>query len=83
MDTPTAFYIRDVELEDFDTPEPEGAVVGQIIDRRRRSSFGVVLDKDSPLTACVNEAIAAIKASGEYQEIYDAWISDATRADLQ
>jgi polar amino acid transport system substrate-binding protein len=79
VDTPTAFYIRDAELEDFDTPEPEGTVVGQIM-TEAPGNFGAVLDKDSPLTACVNEAIAAIKASGEYQEIYDTWISDANDA---
>jgi polar amino acid transport system substrate-binding protein len=79
VDTPTAFYIRDAELEDFDTPEPEGAVVGQIM-TEAPGNFGAVLDKDSPLTACVNEAIAAIKASVEYQQIYDTWISDANDA---
>jgi polar amino acid transport system substrate-binding protein len=83
VDTPTAFYIRDAELEDFDTPDPEGAVIGQIV-TESQEHFGIVLDKDSPLTACVNEAIAAIKASGQYQEIYDTWISGANDApDLQ
>jgi polar amino acid transport system substrate-binding protein len=76
VDTPTAFYIRDVELEDFDTPEKEGSVVGQII-TDAPGNFGAVLDKDSPLTPCVNEAIAAVKASGQWQEIYDTWISDS------
>lgn len=79
VDTPTAFYIRDAELEDFDTPEKEGAVVGQII-TESPGDFGAVLDKDSPLTACVNEAIAAVKASGEWQGIYDTWISAANDA---
>jgi polar amino acid transport system substrate-binding protein len=83
VDTPTAFYIRDAELENFDTPDPEGAVIGQIM-TDSEEYFGIVLDKDSPLTACVNEALAAVKASGRYQEIYDTWISDANDApDLQ
>jgi polar amino acid transport system substrate-binding protein len=82
VDTPTAFYIRDAELEDFDTPEMEGAVVGQII-TETPGNFGAVLDKDSPLTSCVNEAIAAVKASGEWQTIYDTWISDAGAAELK
>jgi polar amino acid transport system substrate-binding protein len=83
VDTPTAFYIRDAELENFDTPDPEGAVIGQIV-TDSEEYFGIVLDKDSPLTACVNEALAAVKASGRYQEIYDTWISDANDApDLQ
>jgi polar amino acid transport system substrate-binding protein len=79
VDTPTAFYIRDAELEDFDTPEPEGAVVGEIV-TETDEYFGIVLDKDSPLTACVNEAIGIIKESGQHQAIYDEWISDANDA---
>jgi polar amino acid transport system substrate-binding protein len=83
VDTPTAFYIRDAELEDFETPDPEGAVVGQIV-TQDPEQFGAVLDLDSPLTACVNEAISAIMASGQHQEIYDTWIRDANDApDLQ
>ena len=34
--------------------------------------MGMVLEKDSPLTACVNEALAAVKDNGELQAIYDA-----------
>ena len=79
VDTPTAFYIRDGELEDFDTPDPEGAVIGQIV-TETDEHFGIILPKDSALTACVNEALAAIKASGQYQEIFDTWISDANDA---
>ena len=74
VDTPTGFYIRDAELEDWDTPEPEGYIVGEIV-TDTEEYFGLVLDKDSALTACVNEAIAAVKDSGKYDEIYAAWIS--------
>jgi polar amino acid transport system substrate-binding protein len=79
VDTPTAFYIRDAELEDFETPEAEGAVIGEIV-TETEEFFGIVLDKDSALTACVNEAIASIKDSGQYQAIYDEWITDANDA---
>jgi polar amino acid transport system substrate-binding protein len=77
VDTPTAFYIRDVELEKADTPGQDASIIGQIA-TEDQERFGIVLDKGSPLTACVNEAIAAIKESGQYQEIYDRWISDST-----
>ena len=79
VDLPTAFYIRDAELEDFDTPEPEGAVVGQIA-TPTTEYFGIVLQKDSPLTACVNEALALIKENGTWQAIYDRWISEVNEA---
>jgi polar amino acid transport system substrate-binding protein len=77
VDTPTAFYIRNVELEKEETPETDGSIVGRIASPNQEQ-FGIVLGKGSPLTACVNEAIAAVRGSGQYQEIYDAWISDAT-----
>ena len=73
VDTPTGFYIRDAELEDWDTPDPEGYIVGEIV-TDSDEYFGMVLDKDSALTACLNEAIAAVKDSGQYDEIYNAWI---------
>ena len=75
VDTPTAFYIRDGELEDYSTPEAEGGIVGEIV-TDVPEYLGLVLDKDSPLTACVNEAIASIKDSGQYQSIHDQWMVD-------
>jgi polar amino acid transport system substrate-binding protein len=74
VDTPTAFYIRDVELAN-------GAIVGQIA-TDAQEQFGAVLDKGSPLTPCVNEALATIRASGQWQEIYDAWIGGRDSAPL-
>jgi polar amino acid transport system substrate-binding protein len=79
VDLPTAFYIRDAELNDFDTPEPEGSVAGQIA-TEASEYFGMVLEKDSPLTACVNEALALIKENGTWQAIYDQWISEVNAA---
>jgi len=79
VDLPTAFYIRDVELNDFDTPEPEGSVAGQIA-TDTGEHFGIVLEKDSPLTACVNEALALMKENGIWQSIYDKWISELNDA---
>jgi polar amino acid transport system substrate-binding protein len=79
VDLPTAFYIRDAELNDFDTPEPEGSVAGQIA-TDATEYFGMVLEKDSPLTACVNEALALIKENGTWQAIYDQWISEVNSA---
>ncbi len=79
VDLPTAFYMRDVQLNDFDTPEAEAAVVGQIASETQ-GYFAMVLEKDSPLTACVNEALAVIKANGTWQQIYDTAISQMNDA---
>jgi polar amino acid transport system substrate-binding protein len=39
--------------------------------------MGMVMEKDSPLTECVNEAIEAVRESGQLQAIYEQWINSA------
>jgi polar amino acid transport system substrate-binding protein len=78
-DLPSAFYMRDVQLNDFDTPEAEAQIVGQIASDVQ-GYFGLVLQKSSPLTACVNEALAVIKANGTWQQVYDTYISQMNDA---
>jgi len=75
VDSNTAIYMRDAQLEDFDTPEPEATVVGQFADSEQVDEVGLVLELDSPLTDCVNEGLDAIKANGTLDAIYDEWIS--------
>jgi polar amino acid transport system substrate-binding protein len=74
VDLSTAFYMRDAQLEDFDTPDPEATIVGQFSSELQADPVGAVLQKDSPLTPCVNQAIAQIKTDGTLQAIYDQWI---------
>lgn len=74
-DLQSTFYMRDAQLEDWDTPDPEATIVGQFPVSAQIDQMGMVLEKDSPLTACVNEALQAVKDSGELQAIYDATIS--------
>lgn len=75
IDLYTAFYMRDAQLENWDTPDPEAAIVGVFPDSAQTDTMGMVLQKDSPLTACVNEALGAIKANGTLDAIYDQWIA--------
>lgn len=75
VDLQTAFFMRDAQLEDYDTPDPESTVVGQFDVSAQVDQMGMVLEKGSPLTACVNEALAIIKADGTLDAIYDQWIS--------
>jgi len=42
--------------------------------------WGALLQKDSPLTACVSEAIEELEGSGELQKITDRWMSQAAGA---
>jgi len=66
VDLPTAFYLTAAEV-------PEAKIVGQF-DAPGGDDWGVVLEKDSPLTACVNQALADLGESGELQDITDEWM---------
>ena len=58
VDLPTSFYVTSVQF-------PEGAIVGQFPTPEGGEHFSVVLDKDSTLTDCVNQAIGQLRDSGE------------------
>jgi len=75
VDLSTAIYMRDAELEDFDTPEPEGTVVGQFGPPAVPDHMGFVLELGNPLVECVNSAIAEIQADGQAEQILDEWIN--------
>ena len=75
VDLSTAFYMRDAELEDFDTPDPEGTIVGQFGPPATPDEVGAVLELGNPLVDCVNQAITQITADGTLQGILDEWIN--------
>ena len=70
IDVGSAFFAVAVQLE-------AGTIVGQFDTSAQADQLGIVLDLGSPLTACVNEAIAALGECGELQAIYDATITAA------
>jgi polar amino acid transport system substrate-binding protein len=70
FDLATAFYIVNVEMD-------EGVVVGQFpSDPEDKEHFSFVLDLDSPLTDCVNEAILTMGENGELDTIAAEWLAD-------
>ena len=73
VDLPTAFYIVAAELDG-------GKIVGQFPAAGEQERFGIVLEKDSPLTECVNEAIASLKEDGTLADIQTEWLSDKADA---
>lgn len=77
VDLPTAFYLTGVELTG-------GLIVGQLpqAEGTTGDQFGLVLPKDSPLTAKVSAAVDALRDSGKLQEIADQWLADAGSAPL-
>ena len=68
VDLPTAFYLAGVEVEG-------GIIVGQIPSTGDSGDFGLLLTKGSPITSCVSQAVDAIRASGELDEITAKWLS--------
>jgi polar amino acid transport system substrate-binding protein len=74
FDLATAFYIARVEMDD-------GVVVGQFPSAPEdQEHFSFVLDLDSPLTDCVNEAILTMGENGELDSIAAEWMADYVNA---
>jgi polar amino acid transport system substrate-binding protein len=77
VDLPTAFFITAAQMDD-------GVIVGQIEQAEDADAeyFSVVLPKDSPLTECVNGAIAALQSDGRLDAITQEWLSDKANAPI-
>jgi polar amino acid transport system substrate-binding protein len=68
-DLPTAFYMAAAQLD-------KGRIVGQLPSGGGTpEQFGLVLDKDSPLTDCVSKAVDALRADGTLDQLVDQWLS--------
>jgi polar amino acid transport system substrate-binding protein len=68
VDFPTAVYMAAVQIEG-------GKVVGRLPAQEGGEYFGVVLEKDSPLTGCVNEAIATLRDDGVLEQLEHKWLA--------
>ncbi len=75
VDLPTAFYVTAAQVDN-------SVVVGQFAAPTGADAehFSVVLGKGSPMTACVNSAIAAMKTAGTLDSITKEWLSDKAAA---
>jgi polar amino acid transport system substrate-binding protein len=72
VDVPTAFFLTAVQV-------PQGTIVGQF-SAPGGDEWGALLEKDSPLTACVSQAIDDLRDSDELQKIEDRWMSQVAGA---
>jgi len=72
VDLPQAIYLRDAELDN-------AAVAGQF-EAPGGDEWGALLDKDSDLTPCVDQAIDALEKDGTLEEITRQWMSDSAKA---
>jgi polar amino acid transport system substrate-binding protein len=73
-DLPTALFLSAAEV-------PDSKVVGQF-SAPGGDRWGALLQKDSPLTPCVSQAITKLKASGELEKITQKWMGSNTAPEL-
>jgi polar amino acid transport system substrate-binding protein len=67
VDLPTAFYVTAVQV-------PNSTILGRFASKTGEH-FGMVFQKGNPLVACVNKALAAMKANGTLRKIDRTWLS--------
>jgi polar amino acid transport system substrate-binding protein len=76
-DLPTAFYMTAAQLDD-------GVIVGQLpAVGSTPEQFGAVLDKGSPLTACISQAVDALRADGTLDTLVAQWLSTQGAPELR
>lgn len=74
VDLPTAFYITSAEID-------SSAIVGQLPQPSGTpEQFGLVLDKGSPLTVCVSQAVTALRNDGALANLEKQWLAGASGA---
>jgi polar amino acid transport system substrate-binding protein len=74
VDLPTAFFITAAELDN-------GVIVGQLENSGEGGdSFGLLLEKGSPLTDCVSQAVDALREDGTLADLEEKWLSEVADA---
>jgi polar amino acid transport system substrate-binding protein len=75
-DLPTAFFMAAAQLD-------KGQIVGQLpAASGTPEQFGLVLDKGSPMTTCVSQAVQALRADGTLDQLVDQWLSQGGAPEL-
>jgi polar amino acid transport system substrate-binding protein len=70
VDLPTAFYISAAQIKG-------STIVGQFQPvSGEQEEFGMLFEKGNPLVACVNQALAAMKADGTLAQLEQQWLSN-------
>lgn len=77
LDLPTAFYVSGVELTD-------GVIVGQLpqVAGAEADAFGLLLEKDSPLTERVSKALDTLRENGTLEKLATEWLGGEGQAPL-
>jgi polar amino acid transport system substrate-binding protein len=69
VDLPTAFYITSAQVE--------GSTIAGQFNAPGGDTWGALLPKNSPLTACVSLAVSKLKADGTLAKLQDQWMAGA------
>jgi polar amino acid transport system substrate-binding protein len=74
-DLPTAFFITGSgEVKN-------SSIIGQFANTGGTpEQFGLVLDKGSPLTSCVSQAVDALRADGTLKQLEQQWLAQTAGA---
>jgi len=72
VDLPTALYLTAVQV-------PAATVAGQF-EAPGGDQWGALMEKESPLTTCVSQAVEELESSGELGKITSRWMSQAAGA---
>jgi polar amino acid transport system substrate-binding protein len=76
VDLPTAFYVVGAQVDG-------GVIVGQLPGTgSEKEQLGLLLAKDSPLTACVTGAVDALRAAGTLDTLATTWLAGKDQAPL-
>lgn len=75
-DLPTAFYMSAAQLDN-------GVLVGQLPSTGEKpEQFGLLLEKDSPITSCVSAAVDALRADGTLADLAQQWLTKSGAPEL-
>ncbi|WP_141631185.1 ABC transporter substrate-binding protein [Mobilicoccus pelagius] len=76
VDLPTAYYMIGAQLDG-------GIIVGQLPEGDGTpDQLGAVLDKGSPLTGCVSQAVDALRVDGTLRKLEQQWLAGQTAPEL-
>ncbi|MFF5056911.1 transporter substrate-binding domain-containing protein [Micromonospora sp. NPDC000663] len=73
VDLPTAFFITGAEITD-------ATIVGQVPQVGVPEAFGLLLDRNSPLTSCVSGAIGQLSEAGTLTQLEQKWLAQVAGA---
>ncbi|GAB3843680.1 ABC transporter substrate-binding protein [Micromonospora andamanensis] len=73
VDLPTAFDITGGEIDD-------AMIIGQLPQVGSPEAFGLLLEKDSPLTGCVSATVGQLMGNDALKQLETQWLTQAAKA---